>query len=137
MKIVDTLVSLLASSGLSSHENNNVGIQVHCEGIQQGALSAKALAYSAKAVETTYNSIYEVIDGEILQHVAATGIVGKGGGCKNCGDDMVWETADEKVHDAWESLFLARLLEDSTHFKSVKNCMITMNKSSDVAVQIE
>ena len=58
---------------------STVNLEVACKGIDYGTLSAKALSFSAKALESTFNSVHKDMDGTTLTSVAATGtLIGSG-----------------------------------------------------------
>lgn len=52
-----------------------VKLEVACKGIDYNSLSAKALSFSAKALESTFNSVHKDMDGTTLTSVASTGLL--------------------------------------------------------------
>jgi len=56
-----------------------VNLEVACKGIDYNTLSAKALSFSARALESTFNSVHKDMDGTTLTLVASTGtLIGSG-----------------------------------------------------------
>jgi hypothetical protein len=93
MKLALTIATLVAST-VSAMEQ--AYIQVDCSGIDHDSLSVKALSFSAKALEATFNAANKRNGGH-LSEVSSTGSITKDtnvvsnklrGGCNFCDDDL-------------------------------------------------
>jgi hypothetical protein len=106
MKLSFALASIIAAfASLTVNADIEFAVEVGCNDIDFSDVSAKALAFSAKAVEVTFNSVHHDVDGKTLQQVAATGPIltlSEAGNlrgqsteslgnwkCRNCGDDAL------------------------------------------------
>ena len=69
-----TAATIAPEGGPTDQGIHRVG--VYCKGLQLGALSAKALSYTAKALEETFNSVHATTKDGTTAHVVANGPLG-------------------------------------------------------------
>jgi hypothetical protein len=147
----------------TSKENGTepISVKVHCKGLSYKKLSLSDDAFSALALQDSYNEVHGSIEGDdnTLSGITFTGTTSATGpatnlrrtdlhqwgqndggysgghGCRMCGENVLGEPLDHTaaMQKAWEKSFTSKLLLESPSdaFDGVKKCSISMKKASN------